>query len=495
MTRQTTRSLITLFLIGSTTVVRAQTRPDLFVDDGARAEHPTGRNEDDDKKKKKKQTQSPPGAINGQAGPAAADPTARAAAAQALGGVGLPLGDPLAAVSAAGPGAAGASLAAGAGAGLAAIVAGAGVGGAGAGGAVAGAGIAGGSTAAGGAAGAGMGGGVAGLTPLPFAALKFTAIGAALLGPADAIALTPDLIGLLAEEGSGELMSAAELASLESTAKRLFDSGSTTVACQLYDQAMRAQRTPEHLAALAGCYEKAGRNASAWLAHKALSEVAKEAAARARSATEATRIAGSVARLELDMAAPEHADTIAVSFDGLPVSPAHFRRALPLDPGLHTVAVRANGVDALVKQLTIDAQSGTVVVRWPAGGLAAASAPPLERPWYVSRKVLWTGSLTLLAGVASGAAGVIAIMKRSEFNSANGEPGHSRQDLTDLQDQARLRGQVCTGLAGVALLGAGFTTWFSFADRDDHEEAPSQRASVAPWLERNGAGVSIRGAM
>jgi len=504
-TRLTIRFSLAMTLCGLPVMVSAQQRPDLYADDGARPEAPTGESNDDDRKKKKNEPKSngqPPtpggagGAGAGDAGPSA---DALHSAGLSLGGVGLPLADALSSVSAAGgalpPGAAPVPMA-----GAALGPAGAAGGGAAAGGAVAagaaGGGAAGGGAAAGGAAGGGAAG--AGTSPVALAGFKLTALGAVLIGPSNALALTPELITVLAEDGTSGLMSAAELTQLDSTAQKMLASGNFTIACQLHEQALRAERTESRLAGLANCYEKAGRNASAWLAFTTAAGVAKDEPLRTRSSAQAERLLARVSRLQLAIA-PELESSVEASFDGHPVMAAHWNQALPLDPGDHTVIVRSGGTEAMRKVLTVGASASQLVLSYPDGGAAVAqeALPATEQPWYISKRVLFTGSLTLLSAAASGVVGVLALSKRSDFRESNTQPGFSKEELTTLRDDARLHGQISTAFGGLAAIGLGLTTWFIFADNEDEDEErpPTNTAGMSPWLDRTGAGISFKGAL
>jgi serine/threonine-protein kinase len=129
---------------------------------------------------------------------------------------------------------------------------------------------------------------------------------------------------------------------------------------------------------LADCYERIGRNASAWREFRE-----GEKLARARNDKRADVAAQRAAALEptlgrLTVSAPAPAKTgTEVSVDGASLPREYWGSALAVDPGDHVVSVMTDGQPAKTYVAHVDASHPTAVVSI---GETATSPPPASAP-------------------------------------------------------------------------------------------------------------------
>lgn len=145
----------------------------------------------------------------------------------------------------------------------------------------------------------------------------------------------------------------AQDASTTGAATTLFDEAAKLMEEGRYDEACPKLARSQELApnggtlfALAECYEKTGKVASAWVAYN-------EAAIRARAAKKpgaaraaeqgASRLAPRVSRLTLEVPETSRVDGLVLTLDARTLSRAEWGVGLPLDPGEHAIAATAPG--------------------------------------------------------------------------------------------------------------------------------------------------------
>jgi len=407
------------------------------------------------------------------------------AAPPSLAGIGLPLG-----LGSFGVGLGAPAIGAGA-AGAGAVGAGAGALGAGAGkGSV--------SNAAGGAgaiAGGTSGGGAVVGSPATasLGSLRLGAAGAALHGPHDAVALTPPLAALLENTSSAELASDGDVADTLAAADRMFESDSPSVACGLYERAFAVRRTPANLGKLARCYERVGKISSAWLAFVAAADGATDPKTRSEAEASAARLAKTLPKITLDIVVAKGTKPPEVFYDDRRVDSALWGKPLPVDPGEHVI--RVIGMSPWTTRVTIGKTNATSVVHWPDQAPAVGDERVArERPWYVSGRVLLTGSFTLLAGAGTVLGSIWTRSVRSDFNAKNGQPGMTEAELDDLHQRTRTLGIATTALAGVTVIGLGLTALFVSSDTSS-DAKPAPAVSLGGWLEAGSAGLVFRTAL
>lgn len=149
----------------------------------------------------------------------------------------------------------------------------------------------------------------------------------------------------------------------------LLKDGKTKEACEKLSASQRMEPALGTLLNLAVCHEKEGKTATAWaefaevvsLAQRA-GDTQRERYARQRSAA----LEKQIHRVMIEIASP--AKDMEVVLDGQPFDRAALGTAIPLDPGEHTVEVRAPGKKTWSRKINLG----------PSSGLDRLEVPPLE---------------------------------------------------------------------------------------------------------------------
>jgi tetratricopeptide (TPR) repeat protein len=125
--------------------------------------------------------------------------------------------------------------------------------------------------------------------------------------------------------------------------RRLLKAGDVANACKKLEESQRLDPAPGTLANLAECHEQLGRTASAWEHWRRFADVVppgdpRRATALARSADLEKRLP----RLSIELA-PGAPPELHIERDLIPLGPASYKLALPLDPGPHAITVTSPG--------------------------------------------------------------------------------------------------------------------------------------------------------
>jgi hypothetical protein len=111
---------------------------------------------------------------------------------------------------------------------------------------------------------------------------------------------------------------------------------------------------------------------------------------------------------------------------------------------------------------------------------------PTERPVPTS---VWVGLATTGAlAVGAGVTGVIALGKKSDYESAN---GHDPARAKDLRDQTTTMNLVTDVLIGAAVVGAGITTYL-YVRRPEREQT-GITLRLSPRASLQHTGLSLEG--
>jgi hypothetical protein len=234
-------------------------------------------------------------------------------------------------------------------------------------------------------------------------------------------------LGSRAARASDEVDEAAARV-LFSEGRKLAADGDYAAACPKFEESFRLDPGIGTGFNLADCWEHIGRTASAWgrflgvaAAAKALGQGEREQVARERAAALEPKLS------RLTVLVPSPAPDMVVKRDAVPLGPASWGVAVPVDPGPHVVQATAPGRIPLSIDVTVgpsgDAPSVTVPAlaidpailqaAAPPGAAitgAAAPGPPAVRP--AAGRVIVAGAI----GVgALATAGIFGLM----FQSAN----------------------------------------------------------------------------
>jgi hypothetical protein len=282
---------------------------------------------------------------------------------------------------------------------------------------------------------------------------------------------------------------------LFSDGRRLMKAGRYEDACAKFEAAKKLYTSSGLLLNLAACHEHLNRTASAW-AEFGDAAFAASSSGRGSDEAEAKRrqaaLEPKLTRVAIRVTAPVQDEV--VRRDGAPIDRAAWESAIPVDPGQHTLTAEAAGHTSWSATINAVEPGKTVTVEVPA--LAEVPHPEVKAPVADAAS---TGSaeapasapapgktqrvIGIVVGgsgvVAMGVSGVIAIMAKSQYDTATGESGPARHnDSVDAGNLADVASVVL--VAGAVATAAGAVLWLT---------AP--RAPVA--VGTNGTGVFLAG--
>ncbi|WP_437996087.1 hypothetical protein WMF26_33600 [Sorangium sp. So ce185] len=137
-----------------------------------------------------------------------------------------------------------------------------------------------------------------------------------------------------------------QVLALYQAARQLLDAGRVAEACAVLEQGRTLDPTAINLLLRLGeCLARAGRTAGAWNVFSEAAAVARSAGdpRAARAAAIAAALEPRLSRITIDVPAATAAPGLEIRRDGVLIPPAQWGRALPVDPGTHTVEARAPG--------------------------------------------------------------------------------------------------------------------------------------------------------
>lgn len=287
-------------------------------------------------------------------------------------------------------------------------------------------------------------------------------------------------------------------------AQALFDQGKKAMASQDYAEACpkfkesyRLQEALGTLLNLADCYEHQGKLASSWGAFLEVAAAARRAGQRERAEIARRRAAALAPRLSnlvIEVPAQSRLDGLEIREDGVAVGEAAWGSVIPSDSGAHTFEVSAPGRKSWSRTVVVDEAGGTArlsvpelepspvqtspspaapapVSPSPAAGAPVVPAPspaaqstpspslqPMASGPGAQRIAGWIVGGAGVLGV--GAAGVLGLVAKNQFDHAENEMGGPRQ--TDSSQAVKL-GNVATivAIGGAATAVAGIIVWLT----------------------------------
>jgi len=296
------------------------------------------------------------------------------------------------------------------------------------------------------------------------------------------------------------------------TAKALVKQGKLAEACPKLEESQRLDPAIGTHYALADCYEKAGRLASAWVAYL---DVASEAAAQGRADREkyakarAAALTPQLTRIIVRVPEGSRATGLEIKRDGEVLTPAQWGVAVPVDAGTHVVVATAPGKAPYQASVVAMQDGKTISLDVPAladaapvaPDASAAPAPPHDAPpapadeprgLGTQRILALTAGGVGLAGIAIGS--VFGAQAMAKHSAAQGECQGDACTAAGMQDvqSGRSAGDLSTVFFGVgaAALAGGLVLWLTAPSA--HPATGSLRA--APLVAREGGGISVQGA-
>ena len=160
--------------------------------------------------------------------------------------------------------------------------------------------------------------------------------------------------------------SAAAAEVLFSDARALADKGDFAAACPKLEESQRLDPGMGTLYHLGDCYERIGRTASAWAVFRDVASQAQAAGQAARE-TDARQRAAALEKVlsRVTIEVPSASQGVVVERDGVPVGAAQWGLALPIDPGPHSLVVKAPGKKEWRKSFDVTGRDA-MVLRVPA---------------------------------------------------------------------------------------------------------------------------------
>jgi hypothetical protein len=282
--------------------------------------------------------------------------------------------------------------------------------------------------------------------------------------------------------------------------RKLVAQGKYAEACPKFADSQKIDPSPATLLNLANCYEKLGRNASAWATYKEAASAASAANRQDYVATaqkHADALAPKLTRVTL--AADKPVDGMEIKRDGAVVSRSEWATAIPLDPGKHTIEASAPGKkpwsssfdvkdDGVPQTVTIPAFEDAPVTAPPPPQSPPPQSPPVQPPLQPAPQLVpdtssdgsgqrllgWIVGGVGVAGLGAGA--FFAVMAKSKYsdslaNCTTADKNLCTQTGVDQRDDARSAGDIATIAlgAGAALAVGGVVLVLT---------APSQRAEA-----------------
>lgn len=297
--------------------------------------------------------------------------------------------------------------------------------------------------------------------------------------------------------------------------KKLINAGQTEAACAKFEASLTRMRQLGAQIALASCYEKLGKTASAWGEFRAAASAAAKAKDSQRKRFAEERAAELEAKLSLLVIKVEpgyRIDDLLVKRNGAELDSAELGTPVPVDPGDYAVEAQAPGWVAWSTKVTVS-MPGTVEVVVPALGKAPvkveepAPPPPLAitKPLPVAaeaqrkqRRTLsyLVGASGLAAITSSFLVGSVASSKWDEARShcsSNDGTLYCDQEGVDLADTASALGTLGTVTFVIGAAAVGFGGYLYFTSRPTERASISARTTLVPAVGPHQAGLVLQG--
>ncbi len=296
--------------------------------------------------------------------------------------------------------------------------------------------------------------------------------------------------------------------------RALLSQGKTAEACPKFEESVKIMRSTGGLLNLADCYEKLGKTASAWATfQQAESFARKDQDVRSKVARErAAALEPKLVKLTILVAIGVDASSWTIKRDGAPVDRADWGKAVPVDPGSHTVEVSAPGKQTFTKSVDVKGDNASIELQ----ALAAAAPPPApaattnatttsnvtasleppKRPGSTQKTISLVVGGVGVAALAVGVAGGLLAM--SNLNTAQGSctsyPTHCNPDHS--ADGPNGTAQTWATVSTIAFIAAGAAVAGATILYFTAPKAPrsSLALQVAPAVGPSTAGVALGGA-
>ncbi|MFT3926611.1 MAG: hypothetical protein QM778_28965 [Myxococcales bacterium] len=314
------------------------------------------------------------------------------------------------------------------------------------------------------------------------------------------------------------------------TAEQLFQSGKDRLAqedyeraCPLFSESFRLEPATGCLLALAVCYERAGRLASALSTYREVKARAAAEGRRDREAAAAQKEADLEARVSSVIVSAPSDSQVLVELDDLPLEQGQLGKRLYLDGGAHRLRAKAVGKQEWTTQLVLSGQGDSQLVSIPAlppeaAPQAASPAPPSSTPRKAPKvsvarvpemsrsehgpaarsPVEWVAISAMSAGGVALSASFLYTLRAvhsnhvSDVNCVGNQcTPDGRADRLEARDYAR-NATILVSVGG-ALAAGGLATFLWWRLKGSKEAEQRARANLSPWLFQGSVGAQVSG--
>ena len=293
-------------------------------------------------------------------------------------------------------------------------------------------------------------------------------------------------------------------------AKRLVQQGDAASACPKFEESERLEPGIGTKLNLADCYERVGRNASAWVLYLEVEDDTKhngQLERRKMAHDRAAALLPKLSHLTIDVPKPNRAPGLTIVRDGVSVGDPQWGLAVPVDPGPHVVEANANGkkpwqttvtvaADGAAQTLSVPALENAPAGEAPKAAGASTDSGPVKP---VSHRQRMAGYITMGVGgaglIIGSVFGLRAISKNNQSDSASdchGDVCINGGTGATARADARSAGNVST--VAFAIGGAAVATGLVLVLTDSKKEAPTPgQVSAGAYATPGGAELSLRG--
>jgi hypothetical protein len=288
--------------------------------------------------------------------------------------------------------------------------------------------------------------------------------------------------------------------------KQLIAKGDDAAACPKFESSLAKAVQLGTQIALASCYEKIGKTASAWGAFRSAASAARKAHdKRQRFADDhASALESRLSTMRITIARGERIAGLEIKRDGTEVTPAELGSAVPFDPGSYLLEARAPGRQTWSTTVMVPASPGVVEVLVPTLEAAPERAERPERADGPERRGarpprLLAGYAATGGGVAIiGASLIVGLVARSSWNDAQKAcPDRLCEDKAgvDKARRAGTLGNIATGtfIAGSAVAAAGVILWLTAPAGAETSQPHTTALQLVPDVGPAQVGVSLQG--
>lgn len=271
-------------------------------------------------------------------------------------------------------------------------------------------------------------------------------------------------------------------------------------ACQWFKESLAQDATQNTQVALAACWEKEGKNYSAWGMYTEAASGSGPAADYAKGRADALEKAGF---LKLKIEVKELPDGAKVTLDGENVGSGVLNTEIGADPGDHKLEVKASGKKDFEKKFTLDAATSPLsvpvtledapVVRSGGGGGGGGGDRPVPQEASTVRTL---GIIIGIAGVTAGAGALVSEILAQVFDANSKSSGCKPDTLgcaTPEHNKAvgAQSAAIALGIGGGALIVTGIVMYFVGAPKT--AEPAKSTWHILPSMSPNSAGGMVVG--